>query len=38
MIQVLQNLKAFLREFVVLVVLRSVEDHHGEDHTDYRED
>lgn len=37
-VQVLQVLQAFLREFVVLVVLRSVEDDNREDHGDNCED
>ena len=38
MVQVLQVLHALLRELVVLIVLRGVEDDHREDHTDYGED
>ena len=38
MVQVLQVLQALLREFVVLVVLSSVEDDNREDHGDNRED
>jgi hypothetical protein len=37
-VQVLQVLQALLREFVVLIVLGSVEDDNREDHSDNRED